>query len=132
MDLIMGEHRIEESGERGNQASPQASTKNRTSVMILSKEEWDTGQAVVLPHSLKLEARAERTLSKASGLSISDRPMAGAIAGGELVEGTDIFPFSLFVGAMAMEGGRAQVRLRWKQRLKEERGTGSSRAARKE
>ena len=95
----------------GTRPAHRASAKNRTSVTILSKEAWDAGQAVVFPHSLKLEARAERTLSKASGLSISDRPTAGAIAGGELAEGAGFFPFSLFVGAMATGGGTSQVGL---------------------
>ena len=95
----------------GTRPARRASAKNRTSVTILSKEAWDTGQAVVLLHSLNMEARAERTLAKASRLSISDRPTAGAIARGELDEGAGFFRFSFFVGAMATEGGRAQVRL---------------------
>ena len=95
----------------GTRPAHRVSAKNRTSVTILSKEAWDAGQAVVLPHSLKLEAMAERTLPKASRLSINDRPMAGAIARGELAKGGGFFPFSFFVGAMATEGGRAPVGL---------------------
>ena len=72
---------------------------------ILSKEAWDTGQAVILPHSLKLEARAEQTLSKASRLSMSDWSTAGAATGGERDEGSGFFPFSFFVASMAMERG---------------------------
>ena len=78
------------------------SAKNRTSVTFLSKEAWDVGQVVVLPHSLKLEVSAEQTFSKASRLSMSDWSMARATAGGKLDEGAGLFPFSFFVGSMAM------------------------------
>ena len=44
---------------------------------ILSMEKWDAGQAVVLPHSLKMVARAKLTLPK---------PSAGAADGGGKAE----------------------------------------------
>ena len=58
MDLIMGEHRIEESGERGTRPAHRASTKNRTSVTVLSMEAWDAGHTIVFLHSLKLDPSA--------------------------------------------------------------------------
>ena len=78
---------------------------------ILSREAWDAGQTVVLPHSLKIVARAERTLFKASGLSMIDRAMAGAAAGGVQSEGAGFFPFPFFVGAMAVERGKNSSRI---------------------
>ena len=63
---------------------------------VLSMEEWAAGQAVVLPHSLKIVARAELTLPK---------PSAGAAKGGGPGGGTGFFPLPFFVGAMAMEKG---------------------------
>ena len=109
------------------------SAKNRTSVMNLSKEAWDTGQTVILPHSLKLDASMEQTFSKASRLSMSDLSTAGAAAGGALDEGTSFFPLSFFVGTMAMERGNNS---RWigggTQRLEEEKRTRSVQAAKGE
>ena len=93
----------------GTRPAHRASAKNQTSVTILSREAWDAGQIVVLPHSLKMVARAERTLFKASGLSMMDRSTAGATAGGERDDDAGFFPFSFFVGAMAM--GRGGVRI---------------------
>ena len=108
----------------GTRPAHRALAKNRTSVMTLSKEAWDTGQTVVLPHSLKMEARAERTLCKASGLSMINRSTAGATAEGERDEGTGFFPFSIFVGAMAVERGESSSRIVggvWSQKKKEGR-----------
>ena len=62
-------------------------------------EKWDAGQAVVLPHSLKIVARAELTLPK---------PSAGAANSGGPGGDTGFFPLPFFVGAMAM--GRGVVR----------------------
>ena len=95
----------------GTRPAHKALAKNQTSVTTLSKEAWDAGQTVVFPHSLKLEASAEQTFSRASKLSMSDLSMAGAADGGVLVEGACLFPLSFFVGAMATEGGRAPVGL---------------------
>ena len=69
---------------------------------ILSREAWDAGQAVVLPHLLKIVARAERTLSNASGLSMIDQVTAGVAAGGVRGKGAGFFPLPFFVGAMAV------------------------------
>ena len=63
---------------------------------ILSMEKWDAGQAVVLPHSLKMVARAELTLPK---------PSTGAANGGKQGGGMGFFPLPFFVGAMAMGRG---------------------------
>ena len=46
-------------------------------------------------------------------MSTSDRPMVGSTAGGGLDEETGFFPFSLLVGAIAMEG--TELRSDWKQ-----------------
>ena len=94
-----------------------------TLVAARSMRVRDAGQAIVSHHSLKLEASADRTLSKAYRLSTSDRPMVGSIAKGELDEGACFFPFSLLVGAMAMEGGALKSDWKQKQRSEEERGT---------
>ena len=93
MDLVMGKHSVEEIREGGTSPAHKASAKYRTSVTTLSMEKWDAGQAVVLPHSLKMVARAELTLPKASGLSMIDRSRAGAAAGSAQDEGADFFPF---------------------------------------
>ena len=82
MDLIVGEHDVEEGGERRNQAGPQVINEDWTSVAVLSTEARDAGQTTVLPHSLKSAASAGRTLSMASWLSTNDRPTAGSMAGG--------------------------------------------------
>ena len=55
---------------------------------ILSMEKWDAGQAVVLPHSLKMVARADLTLPK---------PSAGAANGGGQGGDTGFFPLPFFV-----------------------------------
>ena len=131
VNLVMGKHCIEEGRERGIRLAHKVSTKNRTSVTVLSMEAWNTGQAIISPHSLKLEESAWQTLPRASRLSTNDRPTAGLIAGDELDKGRGFFPFSLLVGAMAME--RAVIKSDWKrkQRFEEESGTGSTRAARR-
>ena len=87
----------------GTRPAHRASAKNQTSVTILSREAWDAGQTVVLPHSLKIVARAEWTLFKASGLSMIDRATAGVTAGGVRGEGAGFFPLPLFIGAMAVK-----------------------------
>ena len=106
MDLVVGKHHIEESREGGTRPAHKALAKNRTSVTTLSKEAWDAGQAVVLPHSLKIVARAELTLPKPSRLSMIDRSTAGATDDGERGRGTGFFPFPFFVGAMVTGRGR--------------------------
>ena len=78
---------------------------------ILSREAWDTGQTVVLPHSLKIMARAERTLFKASGLSMIDRATAGPAAGGVRGEGAGFFPLPFFIGTMAVKRGKNSSRV---------------------
>ena len=50
-------------------------------------------------------ARAERSLFRASGLSMIDRSTAGAATGGARGEGAGFFLFPFFGGAMAMERG---------------------------
>ena len=62
-------------------------------------EKWDAGQAIVLPHSLKMVARAKLTLPK---------PSARAADGGGQGGDTGFFPLPFFVGAIAM--GRGEVR----------------------
>ena len=80
-------------------------------MIILSMENRDAGQAVVFPHSLKMVARAELTLSKPSRLTMIDRSTAGAADGGEQGEGMGPFPLPFFVEAMATErgGGRFEI-----------------------
>ena len=95
----------------GTRPAHRASAKNRTSVMILSRKAWDAGETVVLPHSLKIVARAERTLFKASGLSMIDRAMAGASAEGVRGEGAGFFPLPFFVGAMVVKRGKNSSRV---------------------
>ena len=68
---------------------------------VLSMEKWDAGQAVVLPHSLKMVARAKLTLPK---------PSAGAADGGGQGGDTGFFPLPFFVGAMAMGRGEEGLR----------------------
>ena len=92
---------------------------------VLSTVARDAGQAIIFPHSLKLEASAGQTLPRASKLSTNDRPTAGSIARDELDEGIGFFPFSLLVCAMAMEGAELKSDWKRKQRLEEERGIGS-------
>ena len=50
VDLLVGEHDIEEIGKGGTRPAHRVSTKYGTSVTILPMEKWDAGQAVVLPH----------------------------------------------------------------------------------
>ena len=76
----------------------------------LSMEAWDAGQTAVRLHSSNMVAREERTLHKASGLSMMDRAMAGATTGGEQYEDAGSFPFSFF-GAMTV--GRGGDSLSW-------------------
>ena len=113
VDLVMFKHRVEEGGERGNQAGPKG-----------IDEDWDLGgcpvnastrhrPATVFPHSLKLVASMGRTLPMASSLSTSDRPTAGSAAGGALTKDRGFFPLSACVGTMAR--GRAELRLDWKE-----------------
>ena len=64
-------------------------------------------------------------------MSTNDRPMAGSIAGDELDEDKGFFPFSLLVGAMAMEGAELKSDWKRKQGLEEERGIGSTLPARR-
>ena len=72
-------------------------------MIILSMENQDAGQAVVLPHSLKIVARAELTLPKLS---------AGAANGGKQGRGMGFLPLPFFVGAMVMgSGGRFEIGL---------------------
>ena len=95
---------MNKSEKGGTRPAHRASAKYGTSVTILSMEKWDAGQAVVLPHSLKIVARAELTLPK---------PSAGAANGGEQGGGMGFFPLPFFVGAMAMgRGGRFEIGLK--------------------
>ena len=94
-------------------------------------EAWDAGQAIVFPHSLKLEASAGQTLPMAARLSTSDQPTAGSIGGGGLVEDRGFFPFSLLVGAMAVEGAERKSDWERKQGLEGEGGIGSTLPARR-
>ena len=112
VDLIMGEHRVEESRKGGTRPAHRASAKNWTSVATLSMEAWDAGQTVVLPHSLKIVARAELTLFKASGLSMMDRSTTGATAGGEQeTKARASSPFPSSLAPWQWEGGSARVGL---------------------
>ena len=86
-------------------------------MIILSMENQDAGQAVVLPHSLKMVARAELTLSKPSRSTRIDRSTTGAADDGEQGEGMGPFPLPFFLGAMATEEGRKGSRLASKQKL---------------
>ena len=93
---------LKKSEKGGTSPAHRASMKYRTSVAILSMEKRDAGQAVVLPHSLKMVARAELTLPK---------PSAGAADGGGQGGDTGFFPLPFFVGAMAMGRGEGGSRL---------------------
>ena len=66
---------------------------------------------MVLPHSLKIMARAEQTLFKASGLSMIDRAMAGPAIGGVRGEGAGFFPLPFFIGAMAVKRRKNSSRI---------------------
>src|SRR3989337_1629410 len=102
----------------GTRPAHRASTKNWTSVAVLSMEARDAGQATIPPHSLKLVASAGRTLSMASWLSTRDRPLAGSMAGGGLAEDRGFFPFSVRFGAMVIE--KAELKSDWKRKQRYE------------
>ena len=106
---------MKKSEKGGTRPAHRASAKYGTSVTILSMEKWDAGQAVVLPHSLKIVARAELTLPK---------PSAGAANGGGQGGDTGFFPLPFFVGAMAMGrgGGRFEIELKTKIVVRAEEG----------
>ena len=55
---------MKKSEKGGTRPAQRAPAKYWTSVTILSMEKWDAGQAIILPHSLKIVARAELTLPK--------------------------------------------------------------------
>ena len=95
----------------GIRPAHKASLKNRTSVTVLARKAWDAGQTVVRPHSLKIEARAEWTLSKASRLSMVDRLTAGAAARGAQDKGAGFFPLPFFVDAMSLGKGKSSSRI---------------------
>ena len=96
---------------------------------ILSKEAWDAGQTVVFPHSLKQEASAEQTFSRASRLSMSDLPTARADAGGALDEGASFSPCPFSLAPWQWKGEEFKIDWRRKQRLEEEKGTRSAQVA---
>ena len=74
-----------------------------TSVTPRAMRVRDAGQAVVAPHSLKLEASMGRTLSMASSLSARGRPSTGSKDGGAVGEDRSFFPFLACFGAMAVK-----------------------------
>ena len=73
---------MKKSEKGGTRPAHRASAKYGTLVAILPMEKWDAGQAVVLPHSLKMVARVELTLPKPSRLSMIDRSTAEATGDG--------------------------------------------------
>ena len=92
-------------------------------MIILSMENRDAGQAVVLPHSLKVVARADLALPKPSRLVIIGRSTAGAASDGERGGGMGLFPLPFFVGAMAMEkGGEFEIGLKTEAGVRAEEG----------
>ena len=93
---------MKKSEKGGTRPTHRASARYGTSVAVLSMEKWDAGQAIVLPHSLKMVARAKLTLPK---------PSAGAADGGGQGGDTGFFPLPFFVGAMAMGRGEGGSRL---------------------
>ena len=103
MDLVVFKHRVEEGGERRDQAGPKGINEDWDLDGSRSMRARDAGQATVFPHSLKLEASMGRTLPMASSLSTSDLPTTGSTAGGALAEDRGFFPLSACFGAMAME-----------------------------
>ena len=131
MDLVMGKHIVEEIGEGGTNPAHRASVKYRTSMGILSTEKREAGQAIVLPHSLKMVARAELTLPKPLQLSMIDRSTAEAAGDGERGGGTGFFPFPFFVVAMATERGRIRDQIGSRDWSTKGGRTGDSRAARR-
>ena len=77
---------------------------------------------MVLPHSLKIVARAERTSCKASGLSMIDQATAEVAAGGVRGKGASFIPLPFFVGAMAVRRRKNSSRIGgggWSSRKKE-------------
>ena len=106
---------MKKSEKGGTRPAHRASAKYGTSVAILSMEKWDAGQVVVLPHSLKMVAKAKLTLPK---------PSAGAADGGGQGGDTGFFPLPFFVGAMAMgrEGGRFEIELKTEIGVRAEEG----------
>ena len=114
VDLIVGKHDIEEIRKGGNQTRPQGVGKIRDLGDYPVDGEVGRGQAVVLPHSLKIVARAELTLPK---------PSAGDANGGEQGGGMGFFPLPFFVGAMAIgRGGRFEIGLKTEAGVREEEG----------
>ena len=83
------------------------------------------GQNVVLPHSLKMVARAELTSSKLSRLSMIDWSTAGAIDDDGRGEGAGFCPFPFFIGAMATGRGRFEIGLEAEIRALEEEEQGT-------
>ena len=105
---------MKKSEKGGTRPAHRASAKYGTSVAILSMEKWDVDQAIIIPHSLKMVARAELTLSK---------PSEGAANGGGQGEDTGFFPLPFFVGAMAMgRGGRFEIGLKIEAGVRAEEG----------
>ena len=99
VDLIVESTALKKSEKGGTRPAHRASAKYGTLVAILPMEKWDTGQAVVLPHSLKMVARAKLTLPK---------PSAGAANGGGRGRDAGFFPLPFFVGAMAIAKGEGE------------------------
>ena len=105
---------MKKSEKGGTRPAHRASVKYGILVIVLSMEEWDAGQAVVLPHSLKIVARAELTLPK---------PSAGAANGGGPGRDTGFFPLPFFVEAMAMgRGGEFEIGLKTEAGVRAEEG----------
>ena len=105
---------MKKSEKGGTRPAHRASAKYGTSVAILSMEKWGAGQAVILPHSLKMVARAKLTLPK---------PSAGAANGGGRGGDTGFFPLPFFVGAMAIGGGQGfEIELKTETRARAEEG----------
>ena len=105
---------MKKSEKGGTRPAHRASAKYGTSVTILPMEKWDAGQAIVLPHSLKMVARAKLTLPK---------PSAGAANGGGRGGDTGFFPLPFFVGAMAIgKGGGFEIELKTETRVRAEEG----------
>ena len=114
---------MKKSEKGGTRPTHRASARYGTSVAVLSMEKWDAGQAVVLPHSLKMVARAKLTLPRHSQSSMVDWPTAGATDGGTQDGGMGFLPLSFFVGAMAMgRRGRFKIELETVTRVQSEEG----------
>src|SRR3954466_6625325 len=103
VDLIMSKDGVEEIGEGRNQTRPQGVGE----VMDLGdypvSGEVIRMPGLVLPHSLKAVATAGLSLPRHSRLSMIERPTAGATGGGGRDGDAGFFPFSFFVGAMAVD-----------------------------